>query len=341
MSLGNKAAYELMVAFCGVLLVRGIGIAVKQMGTPVSLTVKLYGFGIRELRAIIRQAYFKDFHEPVRAQFQIEPFKDIHDGLGIVMIPQESKHQFRLDEMDGEKDFCAADTLHGIKLGNRSVRECFQKGKKIVIAAADTAGFVHLHGDSLFSGTVPYLPWKIHVHGRDGSGINKPVDGPFTDHEGILVGGTDMMRRLVPLDQRGYELIQEEYLFLGERKSGSGFRERVPVFPVCFLCLIEALFKTAGGTFTTSVADIGRFIKPWAGINLKIFAESIAHGTASAEGESSLGMALCTDAAFGTIKAVDTGIVIQVHAANTPEDEVCADFLGDGGGALLQSSADL
>lgn len=50
--------------------------------------------------------------------------------------------------------------------------------------------------NSLFPGTVSYFSGKIKIHSGKDAGINKTINSSFTDHNGIPVSGTDMMRGL-------------------------------------------------------------------------------------------------------------------------------------------------
>lgn len=98
--------------------------------------------------------------------------------------------------MNGKKNFAAAFSLNRIQFYERIVRMGMHKCFKIFIGTVYAAGFIHLYMNSLFPGTVSYFSGKIKIHSGKDAGINKTINSSFTDHNGIPVSGTDMMRGL-------------------------------------------------------------------------------------------------------------------------------------------------
>ena len=79
---------------------------------------------------------------------------------------------------------------------------------KTIEGSSDAAGAVNFHMNGLFTCTEPYFSWKVDVPGRKDTRIKKTIYSAFTDHDGILIGNTDMMRRLLSPNQRRDEIIE-------------------------------------------------------------------------------------------------------------------------------------
>ena len=98
---------------------------------------------------------------------------------------------------------------------------------------------------------------------------------------------------------------------------------------MCFGSLVEPFFQRTMVTILTAVADKWWFQEFTADFLLKVLAETIAHGTAAAEGIMPFGMAVGADMGPGAGFTMNTGIVGNPHTANSAKDEMMFDFLGD------------
>lgn len=188
---------------------------------------------IREFTAVIRKAYPEDARKSTGSKPVVKPVKDRDNRGRIISVAKESQHKLSLDEMDREEHFPAAGADNGIKFRNREIRMELQEGLEIRIGTSDTAGLIHFEVDRVGAGLKPHFPWEIDVPCGKGTGIDEPVDGPFTDYKRILVVLKDVMRGDCPC------LIKGETIASTARNSSSVSEkperasERVSVYSFC------------------------------------------------------------------------------------------------------------
>lgn len=75
-----------------------------------------------ELTAPVSKDDLKQDPKGFAAKLLIESIEHICDGSGSIGIPKEGKHQFAIAEVDGEKNFTAFASLHGVHFSNSDVR---------------------------------------------------------------------------------------------------------------------------------------------------------------------------------------------------------------------------
>lgn len=54
--------------------------------------------------------------ETIRAQFEIQSFKNVDHGLGVIGFSQKGQHEFRFNKVDGKKYLAALFPFHRINL---------------------------------------------------------------------------------------------------------------------------------------------------------------------------------------------------------------------------------
>ena len=139
------------------------------------------------------------------------------------MVTDKGKHQFRFYKVYGKENLTALFPFYRIKLSHRQVRMFLKVSIKIFICPSNAAGLVYFEMTLYLACTVANLAGQINVHGRNDAGINQPVNGSFAYHNGIRIGYTDVMRRLLFPDKWRNEFVKIPDFVFGIRDTGSGF----------------------------------------------------------------------------------------------------------------------
>ena len=122
-----------------------------------------------------------------------------------------------LKELDYEISYIGS--YDGIELCDWNIRVKFQESLKVRVRTAYTAGFVNLEMNRRGTGLETNFPWEINVPGGKGTGINEPVNRPFTNHKRILVVFEYMVGRLSLSDQWGNDLLYSQEFFFRQGKT--------------------------------------------------------------------------------------------------------------------------
>ena len=110
-----------MVAFSRAFLIGSRRITLKDACSEIILPVIFDCSWIGKFRAVICKTNLEKSHKPVRAKFQIQPFKDVDNRLGIIMFPKESEHEFSFNKVNGQKNLSTFFAFYRIKLNYRKV----------------------------------------------------------------------------------------------------------------------------------------------------------------------------------------------------------------------------
>lgn len=255
---GKDIPYEFMVFLRRAFLPGGRSVAVEQACAQISLTVILDGSGVREFTSIIREDQRHEGREPVRPEFQIQAVKNIDHGLGIVGIPEKSKHQFCLDKVEGQENFPALFPFHRIHLRDRQIRVSGTMIEISFIGTPGPAGLIDLELFCFSAPTVADFPREVDIPGLKYVVVNETVKGALTDHKRVPVVGTDMVERLAAEDERGDNGVQPTDILFGIRDAGPGFRKQFPILLMCIVSGIKMFFQGAGAPVRAAVADIRR-----------------------------------------------------------------------------------
>lgn len=252
----------------------------------------------------------------------VDIIEDIRDGFGIVVITQESEHEFSLHEMNGQKDLFAFFALNSVHLGNRNVRMFRHILLKKIKSPSCAAAFIDLKFFLFLANPETHLAWQIDVFRRDETGIDKSIDGALADHETITVGHADMMRRLSLLDKRGYDLVDVAKLVLGKRYAATGIGKQREIGFMCDIGTIKLLFQSAFRSGSTAIAHIWGLLKARTLVRNEVLAESIAQATPLAKFVITRRLARITYLALLTLEAMNAGIVFHTKGANVFDGQV-------------------
>lgn len=339
-SFGKYPADELMVIFSGPLLVRGGGITVKDPGTVVKFSIDLQSDRVREFTSVIAQQDREKLHEPVRAEFPIEPFDHIKNGSRSIPVPEESEHELAFDKVERQQNFSAFAALNRIHLNKGTVRPSFQEREEVLISTSDAAGLIDLEGImGGFSGFIEDFPGEVDVPGGEDTGINVIINGLFGEHDLVRIVDTDVMDRLPFSDQRGNKSIQLKSFLFRDTDTGTGLRAYDFVFMLGCLCRVDMFFQSTVFPFCTAIADIRRSGKSRTILLEIIGAVKMAFGAEAAFFKVTGSVrAKSRDGAAAAVGAIIEGMP---KAACFLEDDMVADLLGNGSAVTIQASADL
>lgn len=67
---------------------------------------------------------------------------------------------------------------------------------EIIIVTTDSAAFIHFKGFLFSTSGVPDLSWEIYISGIKKVIVNEAIKSTFTNHDGISVVYTDVVKRL-------------------------------------------------------------------------------------------------------------------------------------------------
>lgn len=179
----DAAPDHLMVVLTVPFLVRGIGVTIKHISTPISLTVKLNGFGVGEFTAVIREQDGEDLHKDIRPEFKIQAFENIDNRAGIIRFAEESELEALLDKMDCQEHSSAFHPFDRIDLPGRQSRVGGHESEAIEVGAPDPAGLVNLQGFGLwFPGAHADSPRHIQVFRIQEAIVDIGIQGAFRPH---------------------------------------------------------------------------------------------------------------------------------------------------------------
>lgn len=105
--------------------------------------------------------------------------------------------------MECKQDFTAFASFDRIHFHDGKIGILRHIGKIILIGSSNPTGSINLDVLSYFAGGVAYLSWEVDIPCRKYIVSDETVNGAFTDHNGIFVGGTDVVDGLSLSNKRG------------------------------------------------------------------------------------------------------------------------------------------
>ncbi len=115
---------------------------------------------IGELGTVVQKENGKELFKIFQIERFAEPFEPFRNGGGVVAVTEIREYEFRLDEVDRQKDFPAFPSFYGIALDYGRSRMLFQIGLVVRVCPADPALLVYFQRPRLFSCTEPVLAWS-------------------------------------------------------------------------------------------------------------------------------------------------------------------------------------
>jgi len=150
-----------------------------------------------------------------------------------------------------------------------------------------------------------------------------------------------MMRRLALPDQRGNDIVKMPQLFFSDRDACPTFGKRLIIACVCGFGVVKVLFQCTVLLLSAPVTDIRRAFRFGAFILVKVFTESIAHGTAAALLILSRRITDTANVLFFTTKALTACIVVMICGSRPARGPMFSYLFGYGSRIFIEDSSDL